>query len=468
MIPNGYRQQSLSHVVTSDLTILAANYTNLTCSRPGTATVEALRGAGPAVNITNGTAPVWVDRNDGAGGGVFSAPNYTSVDVPTLGNAPAIVSGANPGPMTMYATDASTIVSGGDVGIEVEWVVQFIDQETRYFDDFYAWQGSSGEGETSLRYEWATNSWYLKVRGVDVLQAGVVGGGGGEVMTWRQGDRFRAKAWYRHSTNECGIWLCDNGVWGLLKSGTTTGGVLAPFTSFYWGSKSDGTNAALAMHTLHSTVPATVAATPLVSWLHIGDSTCASYGNMVNTGSLYLTKAQQRDPALRGASVAVPGQNTVTQLATYNASRWATATGIQWAIIRLGLNDIGAYTVAQWMTNIRALIAKLRSDHAGIKVIVSTMTPAYTYWVNTFGATNANAWQPDWVAMNANVSLTGADPLTQADAHANAHSTTMLAGDGKSMIASLTADGIHPKNNGRVGYIGPSELAAIHGAGFLT
>lgn len=346
------------------------------------------------------------------------------------------------------AIDPARVILDGDFDVEFSFVIHHL-PTTTWAADFHIFQGTSTEGDLSLRYVNATNRLVLAVRGVDVLT--VLPSDAPNTNTflnWAQEDTVTIRAWYRPGAATAGVRYTVNGVTGVDKTGTTTGVGLASLTAFSLGAIG-GTPIAARFRNFR--VNSSAPATKPVEFLVLGDSTIAAYSLCGSAAQYY--SASQRTSRTGIGLVALPGDTIALQKAKLLASPWYGYAGISAIVVQVGINDCTGTSVnATVIAAYQDLISTIRTGFPSAKIVVSKMSPAATYYTAVYGGPGgANAYAT-WQALNNAIAST----ITGPDARVTSHDALLNDGSGNLVGGYSIGDGVHTNNAGR------AVVAAAH------
>lgn len=315
--------------------------------------------------------------------------------------------------------------------------------------DFYIIDAESPDGALRLQYDARNHQIHLIVRGVTVLSTLSVGANpaAGTMQNWTVGDRVDWRVWYSPAggARSMGIRWAVNGVCGNDTTGTGSGAALAALTSAKVLITAAGTWSATST-ILTGPTSANVAA----RGVFLGDS---------------IVTPRATHPALPtffGATGAVAclaqgGATSNNQLTTWMGSRHRGDAGVVWAVIQIGINDLGVDldTPAQALADIQALVSDIRTNNPTVKIVICPIAPC-RFWL---GETR----YPSWQAINEGILGGGATPITGVDARVSGVISAL--GDANDTLI-YHIDNLHLSEIGRVKNAQPIS-AALSSLGVL-
>jgi hypothetical protein len=340
------------------------------------------------------------------------------------------------------SVNPATVVDGGDFDVEGAFHA-YTGSYNGGLSPFTAFIADTPEGELSLKFDGI--QWFLKVRGVAVLDNTPQLEGVAANLGWRAGDDVKWRTWYRPSIGQAGIRIWVNGVQGRDITTTTTGGALAAPTSAV---------AFADTFTAHGLADVPTAFTP--EFVLVGDSTSASWvENGIGDGcvmtlahKLYTVIQRATRPGI--GTIAVQGATAEDQLTSWLASAWRHQTGIKAFLVQVGINNLGLYgqDAPTAAGHIQSLVNQLRADQPSAKIVIAEMIPIRGWTVATW-PTDGGAHFATWQAINADIMGTGANPITGVDVRLSASESLLDDGTGDMIAAYKFGDGIHQNNLAR-------------------
>jgi hypothetical protein len=401
---------------------------------------------------------VWVDANDGVGGGLYTFGPYGSSQDGALIALPSFAAGASfSGAAVQRASAEATarIIDDGDLDIETQFMPAWADLDTTG-PSYTVWSGQTPEGILRLRYEWSAQAVILTVRGVDVLSLSGLGGGG-MTQSWARNDDVRIRAWYRPSTGEAGLRMACNGALGYTAFAPTTGGPLLAPTAFWWGSFEGTSDHLYARHTLHGVhAKAERPAPEEVEGVDIGDSISASYDSSFSVASRYYTIDERR--TRRWGVLAVPGDYIHWQGRHFLESPFRGMPSVRAFVIQVGPNDIvDGYSLETMTSGLQAIVDSIHESNPMAKVVVCTMSPMRKRLEDVFGA-NAGPKIAMFDTFQKNILGTGPTPIRSIDAIVSGHTALLGDAEGRLLLRydawphggpNGTPEGLHPNADGR-------------------
>lgn len=371
------------------------------------------------------------------------------------------------------ADPSSIVLSNGDVDLEVSFIADtdhaaVVSTSIPSVQTGHLFSAATPDGELSLRYVQGTGAnsywdrgFYLKVRGVDVLDNHSAATGSGIVQHgWKMGDIVRVRFWYRVSTGTSGIRYTVNGVRHHSDTtGVTSGVALAAATDAHLGSLS-GTSSFFAARYRTLTRHNTPAGDWAPSIVMIGDSTSAPYLRDTATLSQVVLNSEE---ATKSTVLSVYGETLAQQ-----ATRWTNLQnkgGVRAVIIMCGFNDIQAGTAtATILAAIQSQVNQIASDCPTAKIVVCQLHPAKAFWGGSAAKLTV------WTDVNTGINGGGGTPITGAHAIVTGHVTPLddgtYGGTAGNLAVRYASDTVHPNWWGR-GLTATYIRSALQGLGVL-
>jgi len=356
------------------------------------------------------------------------------------------------------ALDHTKTIVDGNFDFEVSFVIHHLDCSD-WSGDFHIFQGTSADGDLSLRYVNSTNSFVLAARGADVLTVSPSDAPNTNTnLNWRMGDTITIRAWYRPGTASAGVRYTVNGVTGADKTGAASGLALAALTAFSLGAIG-GTP--LAARFRNARVMTSPVSTKPVEIVVLGDSTIAAYALQSSSAEYYSAAQRTSRPGI--GMIALPGDTIALQKAKLLASPWYGFTGVDAVVIEVGINDCTATSVnATVIAAYQDLVNTAALGFPGAQIVVAQMSPAKAYYTAVYGGGAVNAYAT-WQALNTAIAST----ITGVSARVTSHDAILNDGSGNINAAYSIGDGVHPNNAGRA-VIASAHRAALVSLGVLT
>jgi lysophospholipase L1-like esterase len=328
----------------------------------------------------------------------------------------------------------------------------------------YAFSASTPDGLLALRYDHASDTWILTVRGADVLTA-VTSASVAPTVTptagFAEGQEIQWTVWYHPTAGTMGIRLSINGNQSTDATGVASGSPLAAPTAAWVGSNV-GTSGSLAAHLRGRVVSSLTVPAFAPEGIALGASVMASYVQRVPTPSFWYTAAEAWTRA-GILTLALPGDTIAGQSARWSASAYKAT--VAFVVLDVGLNDLSPVqnNSAPQIAATQALIDTVRADNPTCKIILCTMTPGKQRFIDVYGATAGGYAYANWLAVN--LAITNGT-ITGADAVVSSHTAALNDGVGNLAAAYDTGDHIHFTDPGRA-IFGAAQRAGITATGAL-
>ncbi len=397
------------------------------------------------------------------------------------------------GDQDLEVTTPSGVVQSGDFDVEMSfvpapWSASAWDGD----DDAYFFGGSSTDGELSLRWNnTGAGRFIFAVRGTDVITANentafaLPNGINTRTpvstphvynATGNLPQEMAVRAWYKVSTGDAGLRICINGACNEDSAAATTGSALAALTSFHFLSQDGSTGYLPGRVTKFTVYKDTASNDPITPYgVAMGDSLTRSNTRYVSVPSFFYNANEARVRNKKIAILALGGDTCEGQLTALQASTYHDNTAVRWFTDQCGINNIGAGdSAATLIGKIQDNVDYIKLHNPGAKIVRGCITPAYAYWVATYGGAAADARETIRQTVNTAIQGGGGTPITDIDAYVCGYNATLEAVDGKTLktqydintLAGLGGgDGLHYSDEARGTVVAPAYRTALDGLG---
>lgn len=371
--------------------------------------------------------------------------------------------------ISVSPSNLANILSSGDLHIEGAFLIDPVNNAasvTATLDDpshMWLFQAQTPNGEISLQWGGQTNI-QAKINGLNVINSITLVQNVGFLSHGSvTSSEFRWELFSMPSIGKVGAQFWINGTRDASNQmrAASTGITNAAPTSFFLGSKTDGTGIISARHTLLRTTTRNI---DLCEGLVFGDSITAIYSPM--TGSYQWIYTLNEGRSREGiVSYSYPGERVDQQQARYDSCAQKGKSYVNWIFLMCGVNDVmqGA-TSATVISRIQSFVNDINTNNPNARIILAPITPCESH----VGATEWTTIQ----AINTAIAGGGGTPITGSNlivmSYWNALDAGYLAsGTANGVLAAQydSGDGLHPNDLGRSTIIGPSIATTLHNNG---